>query len=106
MEKHKKSILFLRTIIGTCFILIITILLIWGKVQLFITLVPGEAVDYSIYLWYLIPVMYIVDYFKYAGISSTFAFLLSGIIQEFIPQNTILMYLGPGKYLNYFIVAF
>ena len=95
----------LRTIVGIAFIVFIFGWIIWSKIELVISPVPEKGVDYSQYQWYLVPIMYVIDYFKHAGVSLTFAFLLSGIIQEFIPQNLIFKYLGPGKIRNYFIAA-
>jgi uncharacterized membrane protein YraQ (UPF0718 family) len=95
----------LRTIIGIAFFFFILGFFIFTKVQLAISPIPEEIVDYSQFEWYLIPLAYLFNYFKSAGFSLTFAFLLSGIIQEFIPQNTILKYLGPGKMKNFIIAA-
>lgn len=95
----------MRTIIGIIFFILILGLIIWSKIELVISPIPEEPVDYSIYPWFLVPVMYIIDYFKHAAVSLAFAFLLAGIIQEFIPQNTIFKYLGPGKKRNYIIAA-
>lgn len=94
-----------RTIFGIIFFFFILGWIIWSKIELVISPVPEKAVDYSQFAWYLVPVMYLVNYFQHAGVSLTFAFLLSGIIQEFIPQNTIFKYLGPGRKRNYIIAA-
>ncbi len=95
----------LRTIIGFAFFFFILGFFILTKVQLAISPIHEEIVDYSQFAWYLVPFVYLFNYFKSAGFSLTFAFLLSGIIQEFIPQNTILKYLGPGKKRNYIIAV-
>jgi len=95
----------IRTICGISFFLFILGWIIISKVQLAISPVPEEIVDYSQFAWYLVPVMYLFNYFENAGVSLIFAFLLSGIIQEFIPQNTIFKYLGPGRKRNYVIAA-
>ncbi|MBN2149930.1 MAG: permease [Candidatus Lokiarchaeota archaeon] len=79
--------------------------MVWGKVQMFMAPVSKTPVDYAVYEWYLIPIVYIVDYFKSAGISLAFAFLLSGIIQEFMPPNTITKYLGSSRKRSYVYAA-
>jgi len=68
---------------------------------LVISPVPEKGVNYAQYPWYEIPLIYIWNYFLHAGISLTFAFLMSGIIQVFISQETIIKYLGSGKKRNY-----
>lgn len=95
----------LRTSTIIVFFLIITTFMVWGKVQMFLTPVSDKPVDYGAYPWYLIPLVYIVDYFKSAGISLAFAFLLSGIIQEFIPTSTITKYLGSSRKRSFIYAA-
>lgn len=67
--------------------------------------VPDQLPDYSLYPIYLIPIMYIWNYLKAAWSSLLLAFLLSGIIQEILPQNFIEKYLKKDKMRNYFIAA-
>jgi len=91
----------IRTIAGITFFVVILGWLVWGKIQLVISTVPEKGVDYSQFQWYLVPIMYIYDYFLHAGVSLTFAFLMSGVIQVFISQETIIKYLGGGRNRNY-----
>ncbi|MFX0140281.1 MAG: permease [Candidatus Hodarchaeota archaeon] len=70
-----------------------------------LTPIPEKSIDYSQYAWYVIPFIYIYNYFLHAGISLTFAFLISGAIQEFIPQEKVIKYLGSGKKRNYIIAV-
>ncbi|MHA1231082.1 MAG: permease [Candidatus Helarchaeota archaeon] len=78
---------------------------IYSKISMLFTPVPTEVKDYSIYPWYSIPFVYIFDYFMRAWNSLIFAFILSGIIHEFIPQEYIKKVLGSGKFRDYFIAA-
>ncbi|MHA1793266.1 MAG: permease [Promethearchaeota archaeon] len=97
-----------RTLSGTAgiiFFLFILFLLVLDKIKLFIMPIPQEGMDYARYAWYLVPLVYIVNYFSHAGISLTFAFLLSGLIQEFIPQKTVIKYFGSNRKINYVIAA-
>ena len=78
---------------------------IYGKIMLYTNPVPEQLPDYSLYPFYLIPIMYIWNYLKAAWFSISLAFLLSGIIQEILPQNVIEKYLKKDKIRNYFIAA-
>lgn len=77
----------------------------WSKLKIFFVSIVPKAVDYSQYPIYLIPVHYIIDYFQHAWISLAFAFFLSGVIQEFISQETIQKFLGSGRIRDYFLAA-
>jgi len=96
----------LRSIIGIGFFLFIVSLVVWSKIQMVISPLPQKAgVDYSQYAWYIIPFIYVWNYFANAGITLLFAFLMTGIIQVFINQDVIIKYLGSGKKRNYLIAV-
>ncbi|MHA1269946.1 MAG: permease [Candidatus Helarchaeota archaeon] len=78
---------------------------IYGKINLLLSPIPTSVQDYSIYPWYFIPFVYIFDYFVRAWNSLIFAFMLAGIIHEFIPQEYIKKVLGSGKFREYLIAA-
>ncbi|MHA1340038.1 MAG: permease [Promethearchaeota archaeon] len=78
---------------------------IYGKIMLVIRPIPEAPKDYSIYNWYFIPVIYIIDYFKHAWNSLFLAFILAGIIHEFIPQDAIKRVLGSGRFRDYIFAA-
>jgi uncharacterized membrane protein YraQ (UPF0718 family) len=55
-------------------------------------------------LWY-IPIAYVWDYLSHAWICLTFAFVMAGIIYEFIPKDIINRYMRSGKATGYAIAA-
>ena len=67
----------IRTIFGMIFFFFILGWIVWSRIELVISPIPEEPVDYSVYAWYLVPVMYIIDYFKHAAVSLIFAFFIS-----------------------------
>jgi uncharacterized membrane protein YraQ (UPF0718 family) len=79
---------------------------IYSKLKLLLfTVPPEEPVDYAAYAWYYIPAIYIVDYLRHAWSGLLFAFVLSGVIYEFIPGNIIKKWLGGGKWYHYLLAA-
>lgn len=78
---------------------------IYKKIQLAISPPPTEIIDYSQYDWYLIPYLYIINYLKHAWYSLILAFLLAGIIYEFVPNKIIKKWLGGGKFHHYLLAA-
>jgi uncharacterized protein len=79
---------------------------IYTKLKLLLfTVPPEEPVDYAVYAWYYVPAIYIVDYLRHAWNSLLLAFMLSGIIYEFIPGSIIKKWLGGGKWYHYLLAA-
>ena len=79
---------------------------IYTKLKLLLfTTPPEDPVNYAAYEWYIIPYVYIIDYIKHAWNSLLLAFMLSGIIFEFIPGNIIKKWLGGGKWYHYLLAA-
>lgn len=100
LSKERIRTFFLVGLIG-----LILVLFIINRINLFIVQPPSHGIDYSQYPWYLIPYWYIVNYLKSAWISLLFAFIMGGIIQEFIPQDWIKKYLQKNKFSSYIIAA-
>jgi uncharacterized membrane protein YraQ (UPF0718 family) len=75
------------------------------KISILISPVPTEAIDYSLFPWYEIPIVYLWNYIKNAGLSLLFAFFLGGLIQEYLPADIITKYLGSKKFRDYVIAA-
>ncbi|MBN1330103.1 MAG: permease [Candidatus Heimdallarchaeota archaeon] len=78
---------------------------IYFKIKMAISPPPTEVIDYSQYDWYLIPYIYIINYIKNAWYSLILAFLLAGIIYEFVPNKVIKKWLGGGKFYHYLLAA-
>jgi len=101
-QERKKKI---YTVFYFVFLAAVVAYFIYSKVQMFRTPPPEEVTDYSQYAWYYIPAIYIVDYFRHAWNSLLIAFLLAGIIYEFIPNKVIKKRLGGGKFYHYLLAA-
>ncbi|TFG17223.1 MAG: hypothetical protein EU530_10925 [Promethearchaeota archaeon] len=79
---------------------------IYTKLKLLLfTTPPEEPINYAAYEWYIVPYVYIIDYIKHAWNSLLFAFMLSGVIYEFVPGNIIKKWLGGGKWYHYLLAA-
>ncbi len=78
---------------------------IFTKIKLALTTPSDEPIDYTVYKWYIIPYVYIIDYLKHAWNSLLLAFMLSGVIYEFIPNDIIKKWLGGGKFYHYLLAA-
>jgi hypothetical protein len=96
---------FIYTVAYFVFLAAVVGLFIYFKIQLAISPPPTEIIDYSEYEWYLIPYLYIINYIKNAWYSLILAFLLAGIIYEFIPNKIIKKWLGGGKFHHYLLAA-
>ncbi|MBN2156038.1 MAG: permease [Candidatus Lokiarchaeota archaeon] len=78
---------------------------IYSKIKLLFTTPPTESIDYAAYEWYIIPYVYIINYIKHAWNSLLLAFMLSGVIYEFVPTTSIRKWLGGGKFYHYLLAA-
>ncbi|MHA1111093.1 MAG: permease [Promethearchaeota archaeon] len=79
---------------------------IYTKLKLLLfTTPPAEPINYAAYEWYIVPYVYIIDYIKHAWNSLLLAFMLSGVIYEFVPGNLIKKWLGGGKFYHYILAA-
>jgi uncharacterized membrane protein YraQ (UPF0718 family) len=78
---------------------------VYTKIQLYMTTPADEPIDYTVYEWYIVPYVYIINYLKHAWNSLLLAFMLSGVIYEFIPNNLIKKWLGGGKFYHYLLAA-
>lgn len=99
----RKKVLY--TVAYFVFLAAIVGLFIYFKIRMAISPPPTEVIDYSQYEWYLIPYLYIINYIKNAWYSLILAFLLAGIIYEFIPNKIIKKWLGGGKFHHYLLAA-
>jgi uncharacterized membrane protein YraQ (UPF0718 family) len=95
----------IRSFFLLALIVLILVLFVINRAKLFIAQPPAHGVDYSQYPWYAIPFWYIFNYLKAAWISLLFAFVVGGIIQEFVPQDLIKKYLNSHRFSSYIIAA-
>jgi hypothetical protein len=75
--------------------------MIWSIVSK-LNFMPTATAEYLRELPFLwIPVHYIWDYAQHGWLCLSFAFIMSGLFQEFIPQDVMLRYMGSGDWRAY-----
>jgi uncharacterized membrane protein YraQ (UPF0718 family) len=91
----------IRSAILLSSIIAVTILMIWSIVSK-LNFMPSATAEYlkSLPLWQ-IPLYYIWDYTQHGWLCLSFAFIMSGLFQEFIPQDIMLRYMGSGNWRAY-----
>jgi uncharacterized membrane protein YraQ (UPF0718 family) len=97
MENNSK----IRSALLLGIIVAVTILMAWSIISK-LNLMPTATAEYlkSLPLWQ-IPLYYIWDYAKHGWLCLSFAFIMSGLFQEFIPQDVMLQYMGSGNWKAY-----
>ncbi len=90
-----------RTAVMLVFILAVVGLMAWSIVAK-LTLTPQATAEdlRALPLW-LIPLHYLWDYAQHGWLCLGFAFIVSGLFQEFIPQDTMIRYMGSGDLRAY-----
>jgi len=79
-----------RTAVMLAFIFAVVGLMAWGIVSK-LTLTPQTtAEDLRALPLYMIPLHYLWDYAQHGWLCLGFAFIVSGLFQEFIPQDTMI----------------
>ena len=90
-----------RTAIMLGFILAVVGLMAWSIVAK-LTLTPqATAADLRALPLWMIPLHYLWDYAQHGWLCLGFAFIVSGLFQEFIPQDTMIRYMGSGDWRAY-----
>jgi uncharacterized membrane protein YraQ (UPF0718 family) len=97
METHGK----IRSAVLLSIIFTVTLLMVWSIISK-LNLMPTATADYlkTLPLW-KIPLYYIWDYAQHGWLCLVFAFIISGLFQEFIPQDIMLRYMGSGDWRAY-----
>ncbi len=90
-----------RTAIMLGFILAVIGLMAWSIVAK-LTLTPQATSEdlKALPLW-MIPLHYLWDYAQHGWLCLGFAFIVSGLFQEFIPQETMIRHMGSGDWKAY-----
>jgi uncharacterized membrane protein YraQ (UPF0718 family) len=97
MDTRKKT----RSAILLSLIVAVTVLMVWSIISK-LNLMPTATSEYLKSLpWWQIPLFYIWDYAKHGWLCLGFAFIVSGLFQEFIPQDIMLRYMGSGDWRSY-----
>ena len=83
------------------FILAVVGLMAWSIITK-LTLTPQSTAEdlRALPLW-LIPLHYLWDYAQHGWLCLGFAFIVSGLFQEFLPQDTMIRYMGSGDWRAY-----
>ena len=90
-----------RTAVMLAFIFAVVGLMAWSIVSK-LTLTPqATAEDLRALPLYMIPLHYLWDYAQHGWLCLGFAFIVSGLFQEFIPQDTMIKYMGSGDWRAY-----
>ena len=101
METRSK----LRSAVFLSVILAVTLLMAWSIISK-LNLMPTATAEYlkTLPLWQ-IPLYYIWDYAQHGWLCLSFAFIMSGLFQEFIPQDVMLRFMGSGDWRAYIIAT-
>lgn len=85
------------------FVVLVIGLLIYNRIQAYSLAPTLTQADLSKYTWYEIPFYYMWDYASHAWICLTFAFVIAGLLYEFIPKEALTKYMSSGKASGYLI---
>lgn len=101
MEKKRLG----RTVLLVGFILFFLVMMIRAIVGAY-TLTPTSTAEdlKNLPLWQ-IPLVYIWDYAQHGWICLGFAFTVSGLLSEFIPQSFVIRYMSSRKPISYLIAT-
>jgi uncharacterized membrane protein YraQ (UPF0718 family) len=82
-------------------ILAVTVLMVWSIIRK-LNFMPTVTAEYlrTLPLWQ-IPLYYIWDYAQHGWLCLSFAFIVSGLFQEFIPQDIMVRYMGSKDWRAY-----
>jgi hypothetical protein len=82
-------------------IILVTALMAWSIISK-LNLMPTATSEHlqTLPLWQ-IPFYYMWDYAQHGWLCLSFAFIMSGLFQEFIPQDIMLKYMGSGNWKAY-----
>jgi len=90
-----------RTAVMLGLILAVVGLMAWSIIAK-LTLTPQATAEdlQALPLW-MIPLHYLWDYAQHGWLCLGFAFIVSGLFQEFLPQDTMIRYMGSGDWRAY-----
>ena len=90
-----------RTAVMLAFIFAVVGLMAWSIVSKLSLTPQATAEDLRALPMYMIPLHYLWDYAQHGWLCLGFAFIVSGLFQEFIPQDTMIKYMGSGDWRAY-----
>ncbi|MGB6680674.1 MAG: permease [Candidatus Bathyarchaeia archaeon] len=90
-----------RTIILIAFIIFVFGALVHSRIMAYSLAPTMETADFhGMPIWY-IPIAYLIDFFSHGWICLLFAFVVAGLIYEFIPKEIITKYMSSNKLSGY-----
>lgn len=90
-----------RTIILIAFIIFVFGALVHSRIMAYSLAPTMEPADFhGMPIWY-IPIAYLIDFFSHGWICLLFAFVVAGLIYEFIPKEVITKYMSSNKMSGY-----
>jgi hypothetical protein len=90
-----------RTGILVAFVLFVFAALVYSRIMAYSLAPTMKPADFhSLPVWY-IPMAYLIDYFSHGWICLLFAFVVAGLIYEFIPKEAVRKYMASNKLTGY-----
>jgi uncharacterized membrane protein YraQ (UPF0718 family) len=90
-----------RTYALLSFVIIVIGLLIYSRIMAFSLAPTMKPADFrGLPIWY-IPIAYLIDYFGHGWICLLFAFVVAGLVYEFVPKDVITRYMGSNRLTGY-----
>jgi len=91
----------MRTGILVAFVLFVFAALVYSRIMAYSLAPTMKPADFhGLPVWY-IPIAYLTDYFSHGWICLLFAFVVAGLIYEFIPKEAITGYMGGNRVTGY-----
>lgn len=91
----------IRTYVLLSFIILVIGLLIYSRIIAYSLAPTMKPADFQgLPIWY-IPIAYLIDYFSHGWICLLFAFVVAGLVYEFVPKDVITKYMGSNRLTGY-----
>jgi len=90
-----------RTAILLVFVFTVIGLLIYSRIMAYSLAPTMKPADFSGLAIWEIPIAYLIDYFSHGWICLLFAFVVAGLVYEFVPKEAITKYMSSSKAAGY-----
>jgi len=91
----------LRTIVLLAFVLFVFAALVYSRIMAYSLAPTMKPADFhGLAVWY-VPIAYLVDYFSHGWICLLFAFVVAGLVYEFIPKEAVTKYMSGNRVSGY-----
>ena len=91
----------LRTAVLLGFVFTVIGLLVYSRVMAYSLAPTMKPADFRGLAIWEIPIAYLIDYFSHGWICLLFAFVVAGLVYEFVPKEAITKYMGSGRVAGY-----